>query len=110
MVPSDWTKQLLIPIHKKGCRTTCDNYRGIALLSIPSKIFSRAILNQLKPYAELFLREIQCGFHQGRGCADHLFSLQVLMEKAREFHKPINICFIDLRKAYCVTAFLRYPH
>ena len=36
MVPSDWTKQLLIIIHKKGSHTTCDNYRGIALLSIPS--------------------------------------------------------------------------
>ena len=100
MVPSDWMKQMLIPIHKKGCRTTCDNYCGIALLSIPSKIFSRAILNRLKPYAEFFLRENQCGFRQDRGCADQLFSLQVLMEKAREFHKQIYICFIDLRKAY----------
>ena len=46
MVPSDWMKQLLMPIHKnEGC-TTCDNYCGIALLSIPSKIFSRAILNR----------------------------------------------------------------
>ena len=100
MVPSDWTKQLLIPIHKKGCCTTCDDYCGIALLSIPSKIFSRVILNWLKPYAELFLRENQCGFRQGRGCADQLFSLWVLMEKAREFYKSIYICFIDLRKAY----------
>ena len=100
MVPSDWKKQLLIPIHKKGSRTTSDNYRGIALLSIPSKIFSRAILNWLKPFAELFLCENQCGFHQDRGYADHLFFLRVLMEKAREFHKPIYICFIDLRKAY----------
>ena len=69
MVPSDWTKQLLIPIHKKGSHTTSDNYHGIAFLSIPSKIFSRAISNQLKPYAEL-LRKYQCGFCQGRGCSD----------------------------------------
>ena len=93
MVPSDWTKQLLIPIHKKGSRTICDNYRGIALLGIPSEIFSRAILNHLKPYAELFLCENQCGFRQSRGCADQLFFLRVL------FHKSIYICFIDLRKA-----------
>ena len=75
---------------QEGSRTICDNYRGIALLSIPSKIFSRAI----------FLHENQCGFRQGRGCTDQLFSPWVLMEKAREFHKPIYICFIDLRKAY----------
>ena len=61
------------------------------------------------------LIETQCGFHQGRGPWDQLFSLQVQMGKAREFHKPIYICLIDPRKAYnseqkfsldCVTAFL----
>ena len=44
-VPDDWKNQLLIPLHKKGCRAICDNYRGIALLSTPSKVFTRAILN-----------------------------------------------------------------
>ena len=57
MVPSDWTKHLLIPIHKKGSCTTCENYRSIALLSIPSKTFSTAILNWLKPCADLFLHK-----------------------------------------------------
>ena len=49
MVPSDCTKQLLIPSHKKGVCITRDYYHGTALLSIPSKIFSRASLNRLKP-------------------------------------------------------------
>ena len=81
-------------------RTTCDNYRGIALLSIPGKVFTKAILNRLKPIAEQLLRESQCGFHRGRGCADQLFSVRLLMEKAREYNHPIYICFIDLKKAY----------
>ena len=99
-VPRDWRKQLLIPLHKKGSRSICDNYRGIALLSIPSKVMAKAILNRLKPRVELLLRESQCGFRHGRGCADQLFSLRILMEKAREFHQPLYICFIDLKKAY----------
>ena len=41
-VPEDWKSQLLIPVHKKGIRTICDNYRGIALLSNPRKIFTNA--------------------------------------------------------------------
>ena len=44
--------------------------------------------------------ESQCGFRHGRGCADQLFSLRMLMEKAREYHQPIYACFIDLKKAY----------
>ena len=46
MVLSDWMNELLIGTHKKGSHTTCDNYCGIALLSI---------LNQLNTYAEVIL-------------------------------------------------------
>jgi len=28
------------------------------------------------------------------------YTLRVLMEKAREYHRPLHICFVDLRKAY----------
>ena len=99
-VPRDWRSQLLMPLHKKGSLTICGNYRGIALLSIPGKVFAKAILNWLKPRAEQLLIQSQCDFHRGRGCADRLFSLQVLMEKACEFHQPLYACFIDLKKAY----------
>ena len=37
-VPSDWTKQLIVPIHKKGSQSECDNFRGIALPSVPSSV------------------------------------------------------------------------
>ena len=37
VVPTDWRNQVIIPVHKKGSRAICDNYHGIALLSIPSK-------------------------------------------------------------------------
>ena len=100
VVPADWRKQVIIPVHKKGSRADCDNYRGIALLSIPSKVFAKVILNRLKPWAEAHLRESQCGFRSGRSCADQLFTLRILMEKAREYHQPLYMCFIDLQKAY----------
>ena len=99
VVPGDWKSQLLVLLHKVS-RSICDSYQGIALLSIPSKVLTKAILNRLKPRAEVLLHESRCGFRSGRGCADQLFSLRTLMEKAREFHRPLYICFVDLRKAY----------
>ena len=60
-VPEDWQSQILVPLHKKGGRTSCDNYRGIALLSVPGKVFAKAILNRLRPRAEQLLQESQCG-------------------------------------------------
>ena len=99
-VPEDWVKQLTIPLHKKGSMQDCDNYRGIALLSVPGKVFCRVIQRRLAKRAEKMLRENQCGFRRGRGCIDHIFTLRTLAEKAREFNTTLYLSFVDLRKAY----------
>ena len=90
-VPSDWTKQLIVPIHKKGSQSECDNFRGIALLSVPSKVFTKVISNCLKHHLELFLHESKCGFRKGHGCNDQTFPLRILTEKTREFHQPLCV-------------------
>ena len=38
-VPADWRKAQMVPVHKKGSRTQCKNYRGISLLSVPEKVY-----------------------------------------------------------------------
>jgi hypothetical protein len=32
--PEEWSTTVLCPIHKKGDKLTCENYKGIALLSL----------------------------------------------------------------------------
>ena len=39
-MPQGWKNATLIPLHMKKDRKVCDNYRGIALLSIPGKVLS----------------------------------------------------------------------
>ena len=89
--PSDWTKQLILQIYKKGSQSECDNFRGIALLIVPSKVFTKVISNRLKPHLELFLHESKCGFRKGHGCNDQIFLLRILTEKTREFHQPLCV-------------------
>src|SRR6218665_2219704 len=36
----DWGKDIIVPLHKKGDRALCSNYREISLLSVPGKVFS----------------------------------------------------------------------
>ena len=97
-VPADWLKQLVVPLHKKGPTRDCDNYRGIALLSVLGKVFCRVIQARLVEKAEHLLREGQCGFRKGHGCIDQIFSLRVLAEKAGEFNTSLYFAFVDLRK------------
>ena len=61
-VPVDWRTQLTIPLHKKGSYDDCDNFRGIALLSVPGKVFCRFLQNRMKEKVNRMLRENQCGF------------------------------------------------
>ena len=69
-VPEDWVKQLTIPLHKKGAHNHCDNFRGIAPLSVRGKIFCSVIQKRLAEGGYQLLRENQCGFRTGRGCID----------------------------------------
>ena len=42
-VIKDWQEQLVVPLCKEGEYDDCDSFRGIALLSIPGKVFCRVI-------------------------------------------------------------------
>ena len=44
-IPKDWKNQVIVPIHKQGSRSRCENYRGIALLCVANKVFGKAVLN-----------------------------------------------------------------
>jgi hypothetical protein len=61
VVPDDWKKGLLVKLPKNGDVTNCKNWRGITLLSVPSKIPSRIMLNRFKICIEDRLRKEQAG-------------------------------------------------
>ena len=53
-LPGEWNESIivLVPIHQKGDKTDCNNYRGISLLPTTYKILSNILLSRLFPYAE----------------------------------------------------------
>jgi hypothetical protein len=46
-IPEEWEEGLIIKILKKDL-SNCNKWRGITLLSIPSKILPRVILNTIQ--------------------------------------------------------------
>ncbi|VDO98702.1 unnamed protein product [Schistosoma curassoni] len=51
-------------IQKKGDLSKCENYRGITLLSVPGKVFTRVLLNRMKDSIDAQLRDQQAGFRK----------------------------------------------
>jgi hypothetical protein len=43
-----WKESIIVPIHKKGDKTDCKDYRGISLLSTSYKILSNNLLSRLR--------------------------------------------------------------
>ena len=39
--------------------------------------------------------DVQAGFRKGKGTRDQIANIHWITEKAREFQKNINFCFID---------------
>ena len=54
------------------------------LLSIPSKVLTRVILNRMKVAVDEVLREEQVGFRKDRSCTDQIATLRIIVEQSIE--------------------------
>ena len=75
-IPDDWNEATIFRIPKKGALNDCKKWRGITLLSIPSKILAKIIINRLSNVVDSRLREEQAGVRNGKGCIDQIFALR----------------------------------
>ena len=46
-LPEEWKESITVPIHKKGDKTDCNNYRGISLLPNIYKLLSNILLSKV---------------------------------------------------------------
>ena len=98
--PTPWTQSLVITLPKKGNLQRCQNYRTISLISHPSKVMLKIILNRLKPQAEKIIAEEQAGFRAGRSTTEQIFNLRILYEKYLQHQQDRYHVFIDFKKAF----------
>ena len=98
--PKQWQTSVIIPIHKKGDKRKCTNYRRTSLISVPGKVYAKCLEKKCRKIVEPKLTDAQCGFRPGRSTMDQIFALQQIFEKSWEYAKEIDACFVDLEKAY----------
>ena len=98
--PNDWSKMIITPIHKKGDKLNAANYRTIALLPIPGKIFCKILMNRCSHIIESSMSDSQFGFRPGRGTTDPIFIIRQLIEKAKDHQIPLHFHFVDFKAAF----------
>ena len=98
--PPSWTTSIIVPIPKKGDLKECQNYRTISLISHPSKVLLKVILNRLRPQIEPLLADEQAGFRAGRSTVEQILNLRLLCEKYADHSRELHHNFIDFTKAF----------
>jgi len=99
-LPEEWTVGVICPLHKKGCKLTCSNFRGITLLNSAYKILSKILSARLEPHYEEFLHEYQAGFRKGRSTIDQIQSIRQIIQKSDDRNVETLHLLIDFRVAY----------
>jgi hypothetical protein len=87
-IPYEWKRGVICPIFKKGNRQGCNNYRGISLLNIVYKVYTKITAQRLNTINEHVLSEEQCGFHKQPSCSECIFVKEQLIQKRKEFNLP----------------------
>ena len=101
-IPSDWKIANVIPIHKKGSRTDCGNYRPVSLTSCVCKLMERVIKVEISRFLSVnnLLSNTQHGFISKRSTSTALLQYLEKVTLAIDSGNFVDSVYIDFRKAF----------
>ena len=94
--------RILVPVPKKGDLSDVNNYRGITLTSIFSKIYSHILDERLRTWAENnnIIDHYQFGFRKNKSTVDCIYILQAIINKQLSSKCKLYCAFIEFKKAF----------
>ena len=94
---------IITPVHKKGAKSSKDNYRPVSILSSISKIYERLLFKQKSEYFEPILSKFQCGFRKGYSAQHYLLAMLEKWKSAVDNKINFGALLTDLSKVFdCV--------
>ena len=93
-------KSAFITIPKISGTLDCEKHRTISIMSQITKIILKVILKRIRGKIRQEVAEEQCGFVEGRGTSNAIFTLRMIAERTIEKQRNLYLCFIDYEKAF----------
>ena len=90
----------LIPIPKKASATSVDTTRPICLLTTLYKLYAILVFQKVRDRIKEFVSWTQAGFIKGRSCANNLWMIRRVSERAIEFNVPVYCALVDYKGAF----------
>ena len=102
LLPQDWKSAHVTPIFKKGNRHLPNNYRPISLTSSIVRLMESIIKDEIYDHlnSNHLLSVNQHGFMPGRSCTTQLLIAMDYWTKALEQRIPVDIIYLDFKKAF----------
>ena len=102
-VPKDFGLSYTVPIlkdSKSGVSKslTMDDFRGITISPVISKVFESCILDRYQQY--FVTSDNQFGFKKGLSCSHAIYSVKSVVNHYSNLGSTVNLCLLDLKKAF----------
>ena len=100
--PESWGRGIIVPIFKSGDANLAQNYRGITISNILSKVYSQILLNRMTKWADMHdvMNNAQFGYQKGKSTTDCIFILHSIISKLLSSKQKLYCVFIDFEKAF----------
>lgn len=98
--PASWKESFIVPLHKNGCRSNIENYRGIAKLSGIPKLFEKLVTLKLVHSIQSIISPCQHGFLKGKSTVTNLLEFTSYVFSSFSSKLQTDVIYTDFSKAF----------
>ena len=109
ILPDDWKRANVSPIHKKGSRSKAGNYRPVSLTSQVCKVMESVLRSHMLKHLEKhkLSTQHQHGFTNGKSCLTNLLETLEEWTEAVDEGFCVDAIYLDFQKAFDTVPFKR---
>ena len=100
MIPNSWKSGNVVPVFKKGSKSSVENYRPISLTSLIMKVFEKLVRDELYNKCKHLLSNKQHGFLPFKSCTSQMIEYTDQLAISVNDANRTDVVYFDFAKAF----------